>query len=211
MSQASAIEERFAIVKQALQSFQAARIRETYSGVVALPQYARLGEFFFEQIYGPQDFGFRNHSIKSLHHKLSAFLKGEIIDGVGKVIELQDLSDELDERMAQKMLAEGIGENFIAEQYAGIYRALDNYEQRVYQINLLVESVKAIHHVSQIRFIGWSLKVVDKAAHLAGMGKIMDFLVQGYDAFHSAKDIDFFVQTIDRCEKDLNDRLFGMD
>lgn len=204
-------EERYTILKEALQSFQAARIRHTYADVTAMPQYAKLGEFFFEQIYGPQDFGFRNHSIKSLHHKLSGFLKGEIIEGMGKVIELQDLSDALDEQMAQVMLKRQIGPELTMPQYAEIYRALDNYDQRVHQIDLLVESVKAIHHISQIRFIGWSLKIVDKAAHLAGTGKIMDFLVQGYDAFHSAKNIDFFTQTIEQREKALNNRLFGID
>jgi hypothetical protein len=196
---------------QGVQHFQSARIRQTYADLVAMPQYAKLGNFFFEQLYGPQDFGFRNHSIKSLHHKLSGFLKGEIIEGVGKVIELQDLSDALDEQMAQLMLERRIGRELTMPEYAEIYRAPDNYEQRLYQIDLLVESVKAIHHISQMRFIGWSLKVVSKAAHLAGMGKIIDFLVQGYDAFHSAKDIDFFVQTIDQREKALNDQLFGVD
>lgn len=156
-------EDRFFLLKRALQAFQAARIRQTYADIVASPQYAKLGAFFFEQIYGPQDFGFRNHSIKSLHHKLSAFLKGEIIDAVGKVIELQDLSDELDERMAEQMLERGLGPELTMQEYAHLYRGLGNYPRRIYQIDLLVESVKAIHRISQIRFIGWSLKIVDKA------------------------------------------------
>lgn len=209
-NQTSNAEERFPVLKRALQHFQAARIRQTYADVVAMPQYAKLGEFFFEQIYGPHDFGFRNHSIKSLHRKLSGFLRGEIIDGVDKVIELQDLSDALDERMAQLMLEEGISEDLTMEKYAEIYRSLDNYDQRVYQIDLMIEAVTAIHHISRMRFIGWSLKLVSKAAHLAGMGKIIDFLAQGYHAFHSASDIYFFVQAINQREKELNDRLFGV-
>ena len=208
MKQSPGAENRLQVLKQALQAYQAARIRETYADVVALPQYAKLGEFFFEQIYGPHDFGFRNHSIKNLHHKLSGFLKGEIIEGVGKVIELQDLSDALDEHMAQRMLEDGINENLNPKKYAAVYRSLDNYQQRVYQIDLLLKSIKAIHHISQMRFIGWSLKMVSKAAHLAGMGKIMDFLAWGYEAFHSVKDIDFFVQTVEKREKELNDRMF---
>lgn len=209
MNLSSEVGSKLFLFKQSIQHFQTARIRQTYADLVAMPQYNKLGNLFFEQIYGPQDFGFRDHSIKSLHHKLSGFLKGEIIDGVGKVIELQDLSDTLDEQMARLMLERGFAPELSMPEYAEIYRSLDNYEQRVYQIDLLVESVKAIHHISRMRFIGWSLKVVSKAAHLAGVGKIMDFLVQGYEAFHSAKDIDFFVQTVDQREKALNDRLFG--
>lgn len=211
MNVSSAGNDKFPSFKQGLQRFQAARIRKTYADIVSMPQYAPLGNFFFEEIYGPRDFGFRNQSIKNLHHKLGGFLKGEIIDGVGRVIELQDLSDALDDQMARLMLERQIGPELTLPEYAEIYRALDNYRRRVHQIDLLVESVKAIHHISQIRFIGWSLKLVGKAAHLAGMGKIMDFLVQGYDAFASAKDIDFFIQTIDQREKELNDRLFRVD
>ena len=202
--------DTFEQYKRALQAFQAERIRHTYEDVSRMPQYTRLVNFFFEQIYGPQDFSFRNQSIKTLHQKLSGFLKGEIINEIGRVIELQDLSDTLDNQMVEKMLELGVEPPLTMESYEKVYRSCDNYQQRVYQINLMVEATRGIHRLSQMPFIGWTLKLVRNAAHLAGMGQIMDFLTAGYQAFHSVKNIDYFLETVARRERVLNEQLFGM-
>ncbi len=194
--------------KEGLQKFQADRIRETYADLKENPQLVSLVHFFFEQIYGPQDFGFRDHGIRTLHRKLGGFLRGEIIDGIGKVIELNDLSDDLDNLMAEKMRERDIGPELIWQEYAEIYRSLDNYQQRVYQIDLTLEAIRRVHDISQMPFIGWSLKVVRKAARLAGYGKIMDFLYQGYEAFKKVNNIDNFTGIIEEREKALNDKLF---
>ncbi|RMG42011.1 MAG: hypothetical protein D6732_01695 [Methanobacteriota archaeon] len=195
--------------KKALQAFQASRIRDTYADLASDPQYALLIDFFFEHIYGPQDFSFRNQSIKTLHKRLSGFLKGEIIEEVGRVIQLQELSDQLDELMAEKSLELEIKLPFTMESYSQVYRYCNNYSQRVHQIELLIEATRGIHRLSQMPFIGWSLKIVRKAAQIAGFGEIMDFLISGYQAFHSTKDIEPFLKIVEKREKALNDQLFG--
>ncbi len=194
--------------KHALQEFQANRIRETYQDLAADPQFKKLVTFFFEEIYGPQDFGLRNEGIKTLHQKLRGFLKGEIIESVGKVIELNDLSGELDNLMVEKMIEQGVDAPLDWEKYSQIYRACDNYETRVYQIKLMQEATTHIHAVSQMRLIGLTLRAVNRAAHLAGYGKITEFLKRGYEAFHEVKDIDLFLREVERRENALNDRLF---
>ena len=201
-------DEKLVTLKKLLQEFQASRIRSTYADLAENPEYTNLVEFFFEQIYGPQDFGFRNDSIKSLHGKLSGILKGDIIDAVGKVIQLNDLSDELDFQMAEKMLAQNFDGELTMPVYQTFYSSLDNYDQRVQQIDLMLDTTRRIHTVSQMWMIGWTLKAVQQAAHLAGTGKIMDFLVQGYEAFKTVKNIDYFIETVEAREKTLNDRLF---
>jgi len=208
MSLADKPDDQVSRLKQSLQKYQAERIRETYADIEEMPQYKKLAHFFFDEIYGPRDFGFRDESIKSLHHKLSGFLKGEMINAVGKVIELNELSDEVDNRMVDKMIELKIQPELNDEKYKKIYQSLDNYDQRVHQVNLLADSVKAVHHVSQMRLIGLSLKIVHRAAHFAGFGKIMDFLYDGYEAFHAVKDIDFFAGKILERELKINNRLF---
>jgi len=191
-----------------LQSFQAKRIAETYRDLESIQEYNKLYHFFLLHIYGPQDFGFRNESIKSLHQKMSRILKGEIIRAIGKVIELNDLSKKLDDKMIFQMQNLGINEELDMEKYKIIYRKCNNYQERIAQINLLVDSVRAIHHISQMRFIGFSLKAVNKATHIAGFGKIMDFLVAGYEAFHQVRNIEDFANIILMREMELNDILF---
>lgn len=209
MEKQQTLESSGGTLKKAIQVFQAGRIRDTYQDIAQKPEYTNLTEFFFHQIYGPQDFEFRNDSIKSLHGKLSGFLKGEIIDAVGKVIQLNDLTDELDEKMAVKLSGNFSGERLSMETYASLYRSLDNYDQRVQQIDLMIEATTGIHRISQMWMVGWTLKAVKQAAQVAGFGKIAEFLVEGYDAFQSVKNIRFFTETVESREKKLNDELFG--
>ncbi|MBF0494962.1 MAG: hypothetical protein HQK58_00070 [Deltaproteobacteria bacterium] len=211
MTEHSPAKDEFTILKQALQAFQVERLKTTYADQMDNPDYIKLGHFFFEQIYSVQDFGFRNESIKTLHHKLTHILKGEIVDTLGKVIELHDLTDTMDDQMVRMMMDRQIGPDLTMEQYQEIYRNAHNYDQRGHQIESMVECIKRVHHVSRMRWIKWSLKSVNAAAHLAGLGKIMDFLLQGYDAFHSAADITLFVNTIYARETALNNQLFGLD
>ena len=73
----------------------------------------------------------------------------------------------------------------------------------------MLEAIRTIHRISRMRLIGLSLKAVHGAAHLAGYGAIMDFLTNGYDAFHKVRDIGFFAGTVEEREKRINDELFG--
>jgi hypothetical protein len=200
----------FTLQKRRLEDFQANRIRSTYADLADTDQYRKLALFFFEQIYGPRDFGFRNQSMRTLHRKLGGILKGDIIETVGKVIELHDLSDALDDQMVGVMMARGIESDLTPSIYRSVYRACDNYEQRVAQIDLMIDAVLAVHRLSKMRWIGFSLKTVSGAARLAGMAKIMAFLIQGYDAFRSVKEIHVFTRTVHTRETTLNNDLFGI-
>ena len=45
--------------KLALQTFQSQRLRRDLADLAAEPQYKKIGEFFFEEMYGPRDFSAR--------------------------------------------------------------------------------------------------------------------------------------------------------
>ncbi|MCP3954037.1 MAG: hypothetical protein GY697_17740 [Desulfobacterales bacterium] len=190
----------FPDVKRALQGFQSARLNTTYADLKSDPQYEKIGVFFFEKLYAPEDFSFRDASIK----KLQKILKGKVYRGmvsaVGQVIELHELSDRLDDRMVADMLAAGIGPDMDMDQYQEIYRGLDNYDERVYQINLSTEVTRAFHRLSRKWIVALSLKTVRTTAHMIGMGKIIDFIYEGYEGFRAIKSIDFFVDTVQERE-----------
>ncbi len=189
--------DRFTAAKRGLQVFQAQRLKEIYSDVVANPEYTRIGRFFFEKLYAPDDFSFRNASIRKLHKVLDGKVYQGMVAAVSLVIELHDLSDELDERMACQMLQDNVGPDLTMKQYRQIYKSLDNYDQRVYQIQLATRTNRAFHRLSKMWIVGVSLKTVRLAAHMLGMGRIMDFVHEGYVAFKTIDKIDDFVQTIE--------------
>ena len=208
MSPARLNEEKLLSLKLGLQSFQSKRIRDTYADIAQIPQYERLGHFFFNQLYGPQDFGFRNNSVKRLHRVLGGFVHAHVIDAMGKVIDMHDISDELDNLMVQVMADHDIGPELKMPQYQEAYRLCGQRDKRLYQIDILVECVQAMHYYSQLRFIGFTLKAMQAASHLAGMGKIMDFIIDGYESFHAAQDIDYFANEIYKRETALSNTWF---
>jgi hypothetical protein len=57
----------FVELKRALQAFQAARLNKTYTDLKNSEEYGKIGRFFFEKLYAPEDFSFRNTSITKLH------------------------------------------------------------------------------------------------------------------------------------------------
>lgn len=190
----------FVSVKRALQSFQATRLNATYTDLKSDPQYAKIGVFFFEKLYAPEDFSFRDASIKKLQRVLKGKVYKGMVSAVSQVIELHELSDRLDNRMVDDMLKAGIGPDMDMDQYQMIYRGLDNYDERVYQINLSTAVTRAFHRLSRKWIVALSLKTVRTTAHMIGMGKIIDFIYEGYQGFRDIKSIDFFVDTVQERE-----------
>jgi len=190
----------FVNLKRALQSFQATRLNATYTDLKSDPQYEKIGVFFFEKLYAPEDFSFRDASIKKLQRVLKGKVYRGMVSAVSQVIELHELSDRLDDRMVDDMLAAGIGPEIDMDQYQMIYRGLDNYDERVYQINLSTEVTRAFHRLSRKWIVALSLKTVRATAHMIGMGKIIDFIYEGYEGFRDIKSIDYFVDTVQERE-----------
>jgi hypothetical protein len=201
--------EEFTRLKRALQTFQSARLSRTYADLMTDPQYEKIGHFFFEKLYAPEDFSFRDTSIKRLHKLLRGKIYSGIISAVSKVIELHDLSDRLDDRMVEQMVANGIGEDMNMQQYQTLYRSLNNYEERLYQIGLGAEVTQIFYKLSKKWVVAVSLNTVRTAAHLIGMGKIIDFIYEGYEGFRAIKNIDYFIETVDSREHAWHEQLWS--
>jgi hypothetical protein len=201
--------EEFVRLKRALQAFQSARLGQTYKDLMNDPQYEKIGHFFFEKLYAPEDFSFRDTSIKKLHKLLRGKVYSGIISAVSKVIELHELSDLLDDHMVEQMMARGIGEDMDMEQYQTVYRSLDNYDQRLYQITLGAEVNQVFYKLSKKWVVAVSLNTVRTAAHLIGMGKIIDFIYEGYAGFRAIKNIDYFIETVNTRERAWHNEIWS--
>ncbi|MBF0232507.1 MAG: hypothetical protein HQK65_05640 [Desulfamplus sp.] len=188
--------DTFLQLKRALQQFQSNRLNSTYHDIKSDPQYDLMGDFFFNRLYAPDDFTFRDEGIKKLHKALDGKVYAGMVSAVSRVIELHELSDGLDNQMVHKMIDLGIGTDMTMKQYKQIYRSLDNYDQRLYQINLSTEVTQIFHRLSQKWIVALSLNTVKKAAYFFRIKPVVDFIYQGYTAFRQIKNIDYFIETI---------------
>ncbi|MBF0228325.1 MAG: hypothetical protein HQK63_01830 [Desulfamplus sp.] len=186
----------FLTLKRALQKFQSNRLNSTYKDIKSNPEYDLMGDFFFNRLYAPEDFSFRDQGIKKLHSALDGKVYSGMVSAVSKVIELHELSDALDNLMVHKMIDVDIGTDMNMDQYQQTYRSLDNYDKRIYQINLSTEVTRTFHRLSQKWIVAVSLNTVKSAAYFFKIKPVVDFIYQGYTAFRQIKNIDYFVNTI---------------
>ncbi|MFO7558481.1 MAG: hypothetical protein R6X10_06590 [Desulfobacterales bacterium] len=199
----------FMELKRALQALQSRRINSTYTDLKENPEYSKIGNFFFEKLYSPEDFSFRDASIKKLHKLLKGKLYKGVISAVNKVIELHELSDKLDDLMVQNMIKMKIGPEIDMKQYQKVYRSLDNYEQRIYQIKLSTDVTRTFHRLSKKWIVALSLKTVHTAAHILGISKIIDFIYEAYEGFRAIKNIDYFVNTVEERELAWHEKIWS--
>ncbi|MFH2092158.1 MAG: hypothetical protein ABIJ31_07330 [Pseudomonadota bacterium] len=188
--------QAFLKLKRALQDFQSQRINRTYKDIEKDPEFSKIGNFFFKKLYAPEDFSFRDTSMKKLHNALDGKIYKNMLTAVTKVIELHDISDEQDDLMVKKMIETGVDESMTMEEYQKIYVSLDNYDQRIYQINLSAEVTRIFHGLSKKWIVAVSLKTVKTTAALFGIKEIIDFIYDGYLSFKTIDNIDFFVDTM---------------
>ena len=191
-----ASQDSFLKLKHDLQDFQSRRINATYKDIEDDPEFSKIGDFFFNKLYAPEDFSFRNTSMKKLHKVLDGKVYKNMLTAVTKVIELHDITDEQDDVMVEKMMEQDLDESMTMEEYQHIYRSLDNYDQRIYQIHLSAEVTRIFHGLSKKWIVALSLKTVRTTAVLFGIKRIIDFIHEGYVAFKSIDNIDLFVDTI---------------
>ena len=192
--------DKFTRLKRALQAFQSDRLNQTYADLKSNPEYAKMGVFFFEKLYAPDDFSFRDTSIKQLHKLLRGKVYKGIISAISRVIELHELTDAQDDRMVHQMIKLNVGPDINMEEYQKVYRSLDNYDLRLYQIRLSTEVTRTFHRLSKKWIVAVSLKTIRTAAHLIGVGKIIDFIYEGFEGFRAIKNIDPFVETVEQRE-----------
>ncbi len=200
--------DNFLRLKRVLQAFQSNRLNQTYEDIKKDPQYTKIGDFFFNKLYAPEDFSFRDTSMRKLHKALEGKIYESMLSAVTKVIELHELTDDQDNLMVEQMILKGLDETMTMDQYQEVYRSLDNYDQRIYQINLSAEVTRIFHGLSKKWIVGASLKTVKAAAVLFGIKEIIDFIYDGYVSFKTIDNIDFFINTLLEREMAWHDEIW---
>lgn len=191
----------------ALQIFQANRLRRDYRDLAEVPQYTPVGEFFFTDIYGPGDFSDRDAQGRRLHH-IVHLLPGVAARDVEEVLDLLDLTNRLDDDLARAMLAAGVGVGFDEPTYERFYRAADNYDQRLRQLQLIDASLHNVFKLSRSGLLGIALHRSRLMARLVGIEAVHGFLARGYDALRGVGEIDTFAVTIYNRELQRLNRIY---
>jgi hypothetical protein len=193
--------------KIALQRFQSKRLRRDHADLAAEAQYHDIGEFFFEEMYGPRDFSARDEQARRLHQFVH-LVPGIAVGDVQKVLQLLDVSNRLDDAVVTWLLELDAPIDFDEQIYERAYYLADNYDDRVLQLDLVRDSLYNVYRMTRRPLVGVGLERTSGLAQRVGMGDIHRFLRTGYRAIHTVRDIHRFVETVVVRERDRLDRIY---
>jgi hypothetical protein len=193
--------------KIALQRFQSNRLRRDHADLSLETQYQALGEFVFEDLYGPHDFSARDDQARRLHQFIH-LIPGLGIRDVEQVFALLALTNQLDEAVAAWLAALDAPLDFDEALYERAYRLADNYAERVQQIELIRGALYNVHRLARRALLGAAFRRTQGLANATGMADIHRFLYHGYQAILPVQDIHRFVETIVLREQDRLERIY---
>ncbi len=190
----------------ALKQWQIKRLRATYADLLATDRYRAAAEFFLEELYGAKDVDRRDAEAQKVAPKLASLLPARAVDALLLAVQLEESAERFDVEMARN-----IELPITAENYIEAYRATGTEAERVRQIELADRIGKALEKLAKVPMLSTMLHMMKAPAMMWGLSHLHRFLQRGFDAFVGMKGAREFLQTTNRRELAINERLFAGD
>lgn len=188
-----------------VKEFQSARLRATYADIASLPRYRIATSFFLDDLYGPKDFSSRDAEMMRIVPVMSRVLPDSAVETAALAIELEALSESLDQRLTVALPAGPIG----GDGYGRAYRKSSTPDERERQIALIEAVGERLDALVRKPFVYGTLKLMRKPAHMAGLSDLQDFLERGFASFREMKGADHFLALIGERERAIASDLFS--
>lgn len=163
----------------AVKRWQARRLAETYADLASQPRYAEATAFFLDDLYGPKDFSARDEEMLRIVPVMARVLPESAVETAALAIELEALTESLDQRLARALAAPTV----TTGEYDRAYRETSTREERLHQVDLVQAVGGRLDALVRKPFVGGTLKLMRRPARLAGLADLQDFLERGYAAF----------------------------
>lgn len=184
--------------------WQAKRLAHTYADLARTRRYRDATAFFLEEVYGEKDFSRRDEEMLRIVPAMARILPASAVQTAGLAIELEALTEELDQRLAAHL-----GEVAIDEaSYARACRAASPRRERDHQVALVRAVGERLDQLVKKPFVGRTLKLMGRPARLAGLSGLQDFLERGYAAFREMDGAGEFLATFEEREAQVLDRIY---
>lgn len=195
-----------------LRAWQAERLARTHADFLRQPRYQAGCQFILTDLYGPHDFSQRDKDAEELYHFLNRFVPEQLLGVLAEAIEMNQLSQQLDDLLLDKLVNElGMEETITPEMYAAAYRLCDNRADRERQLALVLSVGQEIDRIVGQRFSRTLLGLAKRPSYKLGWREFYDFLDRGLSAFRTMGGADEFLQTVIQREQAILDGLFAGD
>lgn len=192
----------------ALKQWQSERLARTHADLLDDPRYRGAARFFLDDLYGPKDFSERDAELGRVLPSLIRRLPAGGLATLADAVELDALSEALDEAMAgllRRDAAAGIDE----AAYAQAYRSAGTRADRERQLALVLAIGRSLDRLIRVPLLGTLLASMAGPARLAGVPTMHGFLVRGFRAFKGVGGASEFLGRIDRREQAILESLYA--
>jgi hypothetical protein len=190
---------------RAVKRWQSLRLQQTYADLLKSPRYEAACRFFLDEIYGTCDFAQRDREALRVVPKLARLLPERAVETIAHGVELDQLSETLDARVADEMR----GDRIDARSYCAAYLSAGTREERSQQIATIDEIGRSLERLARVPLLATMLHMMRGPAEAAGLGHLHKFLAAGFDAFKAVGAAGTFLDTVRTRETALMERVFG--
>jgi hypothetical protein len=141
-------------------------------------------------------------------------LPGAALETIALAVELDALSEDLDQQLAAGLRRRQPGARALTiteSSYADAYRAAGSRPARERQIWLVSHIGAALDRLARKPLIAGALRIMEAPARAAGLGALHEFLARGFAAFRNMRGAEEFLAIIDTRESRINAQLFAGD
>jgi hypothetical protein len=188
-----------------LKRWQAERLASSYADIAAVPRYKAATSFFLEDLYGPKDFSRRDQAMMAVLPVMAKMLPDSAVETAALAIELEALSEDLDQRLVNALPPGPIDE----ARYAAAYRGSATRAERERQVELIDQVGRRLDALVTKPFVLRMLQLMRRPAKLAGLEDLQDFLERGFESFRVMGGADEFLAVIREREMRILNRLFS--
>jgi len=199
-----------ALALHTIKHVQARRFSGTYQDLLHSASYAACAKFFLEELYSDKDFAERDAQFARIAGALERTFPQQVVATAVALAELHNLTEELDLAMALNwQLQPGFSQ---AQAYVLAWRAVGRREDRLWQLDKVLEIGQELGHLTRKPGLHFMLKMMRKPAQLAGLGSLQNFLESGFNHFadlaRNKGTVSSFLDTVKARESTWLDRLF---
>lgn len=206
---------RFAVSaadRLAVRSWQQARLTQTHADFLASARYGPAAKFFVTELYSTKDLSQRDADIERVVKVLVKFLPDKALATLATALEMDALSELLDNRLAARLRDAQGNERPLridATAYQRAYCEAEDMTLRNRQFELTEEIGASLDTLTKVPLLQGLLRIMKRPAYASGVGQLHEFLDRGYAAFAHMKGGAEFVKTVVARERAEHQRLMG--
>lgn len=181
---------------QQLSDWQSARLKRSHQDLYQNSQYRTGIDFLLTELYSAQDVSARDRDLERIFPKLVKLLPNKILLTVAHLVELNLLTQKLDQELSECHFSTLKFETISDDSYCEAFRHCNNLAERQHQLELVQQAGDMLNKHSRNSVLRFSLSLSEGPAEMAGLSALHGFIQRGFNAFHSMQDVDTLMQTL---------------